>query len=92
MEHISVDLLSGVDSIAKALQEGNVNNVDYVFFTAYKESSEEGLWSGQQQMWDENGKMLEDFLVALHEVNGKEKGKEDKKAEKKLKRVVLQTG
>lgn len=33
-------------------------------------------------MWDDNGKMLEDFLVALEQVNGNGR----------MKRVVLQTG
>lgn len=33
-------------------------------------------------MWEDNGKMLEDFLVSLEEVNG----------HGRMKRIVLQTG
>ncbi|TGZ80324.1 hypothetical protein EX30DRAFT_320228 [Ascodesmis nigricans] len=83
VEHIPLDLLSGTSTIATALKSHNVQNVDYVFFTAYKEhSTPDGIWSGQQEMWDDNGKMLEDFLVALEQVNGNGR----------MKRIVLQTG
>jgi hypothetical protein len=64
------------------MEKGGVKNVDYVFFAAYKENSDNGLWSGQKEMYEENGKMLEDFLIALDKVNG----------HGRTKRVVIQTG
>jgi hypothetical protein len=82
VKHIGVDFLSGASSIQSALEKGGVKDVDYVFYTAYKENSDKGLWSGQKEMYQENGQMLEDFLVALEKVNGKGR----------CKRVVLQTG
>lgn len=82
VEHISLDLLSGTSTISEALKSGNVKDVDYVFFTAYKEHSTDGIWSGQKEMWEDNGKMLEDFLISLEEVNG----------HGRMKRIVLQTG
>lgn len=81
MTHINTDFLGGAESIHAAMQAGGVKDADYVFFATYKENSDEGLWSGQKEMWDENGKMLEDFLVALEQL---QKGR--------CKRVVLQTG
>ena len=59
IQHVSVDLLAGVDSIQQALEVANVS-ADYVFFFAYKESSgDDGkLWGGQDQMVVENSMSL----------------------------------
>ena len=59
IQHVSVDLLAGVDSIQQALEVANVS-ADYVFFFAYKESSgDDGkLWGGQDQMVVENSLSL----------------------------------
>ncbi len=56
VEHIAVDLLSGVDKIEEELIKRNVR-ANYVFFFAYKEVSGKGgeLWAGQEQMVQENG-------------------------------------
>jgi len=81
VKHISTDLLAGVNSIRSAMASDGVKDVDHNFFTAHKENSDEGLWSGQKEMWDENGKMFEDFLIVFERL---QKGRR--------KRVVLQTG
>lgn len=80
IEHIALDFLSGQDAIREVLAEKGVKKVDHVFFFAYKESSgpDGELWAGQEQMVVENGKMLEDFLLAMSDVP--------------FQRIVLQTG
>ena len=80
VEHVALDFLSGEENIRKTLNEKGVKKVDFVFFFAYKEASgpDGELWAGQEQMVEENGKMLEDFLLAMKEVP--------------FKRIVLQTG
>lgn len=81
MKHIPVDFLAGKDVIAQKLSESGVkwggDSDIYAFYMAYKEHSQEGLWSGQKEMWDDNGAMFEGFLGALG---------------KGVKRIVLQTG
>lgn len=56
VEHVSIDLLAGVDHIASELARRNVA-ADHVFFFAYKEVSGEAgeLWAGQEQMVEANG-------------------------------------
>ena len=56
VEHISVDLLGGVEKIESELLRRNVT-ADYIFFFAYIEvAGEEGeLWGGQKQMVQANG-------------------------------------
>ncbi|KAF2092511.1 NAD dependent epimerase/dehydratase family protein-like protein [Rhizodiscina lignyota] len=79
IQHVSIDLLGGVDSIQRTLDAVNVS-ADYVFFFAYKESSgaEGELWGGQDQMVIDNGQMLRDFILAMKN--------------RPFKRLVLQTG
>jgi aspartate-semialdehyde dehydrogenase len=56
IEHLALDFLSGVESIAAKVKEKNIR-ADYIFFFAYKEASDESgeLWAGQDQMVKENG-------------------------------------
>lgn len=80
IEHVSLDLLSGVDNIKKTLEENNITKVDHVFYLAYKETtgSEGSLWGGHEQRVEDNGKMLEDFIHAMEGIS--------------FERIVLQTG
>lgn len=80
IETIALDFLSGKKNIKETLEANGVKKVDYVFFFAYKESSgpDGELWAGQEQMVEENGQMLEDFMLAMDGIP--------------VKRVVLQTG
>ncbi|KAF2838557.1 NAD(P)-binding protein [Patellaria atrata CBS 101060] len=71
--HNHIDLTASADNMAKDLQ--NLEG-DYVFFAAYLQKETE------QENWDVNGDMLENFLTALQK-NG---------SLKKVKRVILITG
>lgn len=79
--HVPVDFLGGPDKISQALKDAGVkwgkDEKIYAFYMAYKEHSKDGLWSGQKEMWEDNGAMFEGFLGALGEG---------------LRRIVLQTG
>lgn len=79
--HVSIDLLSGKEAVAEKVKQAGIPKVEgdvYAFYMAYKEHSQKGLWSGQQEMWDDNGAMFETFLAALPSDS--------------VKRIVLQTG
>ncbi|RGP78261.1 aldo-keto reductase family [Fusarium longipes] len=79
IQSVALDFLSGTDNIRKTLKANSITKVDYVFFFAYKESSGSGeLWGGQEQMVQENGQMLEDFIHAMDGIS--------------IKRIILQTG
>ncbi|KAL2105781.1 hypothetical protein VUR80DRAFT_7772 [Thermomyces stellatus] len=73
VKHTFVDLLGSADSIAKDLQG---LEAEYVFFSAYVEKATE------QENWDVNGDMLQNFLLALEKTG----------LAGSLKRVVLVTG
>lgn len=80
IEYITLDFLAGEESIKKTLSENGVSKIDHVFFFAYKESSgpDGELWAGQEQMVEENSKMLRDFIKAMEDIP--------------FKNIVLQTG
>ncbi|KZF21420.1 NAD dependent epimerase/dehydratase family protein [Xylona heveae TC161] len=73
VQHGRIDLQAGPQELAKQLQG---IEAEYLFFTAYLQKDSE------QENWDTNGAMLENFLEALSMTG----------AEKKLKRVILTTG
>lgn len=73
VEHNHIDLTADVDELAKQLE--HVQG-DYLFFAAYLADDDE------QKMCDTNGRMLRNFLQALHKTG----------AIKSLKRVILVTG
>jgi nucleoside-diphosphate-sugar epimerase len=78
--HVPVDFLSGKDAIAQKLADAGVqwgSGDIFAFYMAYKEHSKDGLWSGQKEMWNDNGAMFEGFLGALGDG---------------VQRIVLQTG
>lgn len=68
-----MDLFGSADAIAKDLQGVKA---EYVFFSAYVEKASE------QENWDVNGDMLQNFLIALEKTG----------VAKTLKRIVLVTG
>lgn len=71
--HNHIDLTADASEMAKEL---NDVNGEYVFFAAYLQKDSE------QESWDVNGDMLQNFLKAL-EATG---------AEKHIKRIILVTG
>jgi len=71
--HNHIDLNADAEEMAKELKSVKA---EYVFFAAYLQKESE------QENWDVNGDMLENFLKAL-EING---------IHKNLKRIVLVTG
>ncbi|EON65106.1 hypothetical protein W97_04342 [Coniosporium apollinis CBS 100218] len=71
--HNHIDLTSSADDMAKQLE--NVK-ADYVFFAAYLQKETE------QENWDVNGDMLENFLSALDKTG----------ASQQIKRIILVTG
>ncbi|CAI4217743.1 unnamed protein product [Parascedosporium putredinis] len=73
VQHASIDLLGSSDDIADGLRGVEA---EYLFFAAYMERESE------QESWDVNGDMLQNFLDALEKVG----------VARSLKRVVLVTG
>jgi len=71
--HNHIDLTSSAEDMAKDLQHVRA---EYVFFAAYLQKETE------QENWDVNGDMLENFLNALDRTG----------ASKDLKRIILVTG
>lgn len=73
MAHNHIDLMSSADDMAEALRDVRA---EYVFFAAYVQKDTE------QENWDVNGTMLDNFLQAL-----KKTGAVDN-----VKRIILVTG
>ncbi|KAH7311230.1 hypothetical protein B0I35DRAFT_411469 [Stachybotrys elegans] len=73
-QHISLDLLGSPSDMASSLQ--GIKTAEYVFFSAYLQKPSE------QESWDINGDMLQNFLDALHTAG----------IASTVKRIVLVTG